>query len=236
MVTFSCDLCADAVKKPKAVQHMMRCRATMTCVDCGKVFDATSVNMHNSCVSEAEKYQGKLYAGPKHSEGSAQGSGAPTASVDLSLIRGPPWACKMCNVSCSGRDNLIAHHQSKKHVNKAKHLASSISSPNSSIANQNVATGTVSPLKCAEAASHNQRSHVEASDGSDSDESDQAGKKEKKGKKDKGPKKEKKEKKEKKQKKDKKEKKDKSEKEGKAPNKHKKESKELQGIAKQKKS
>ena len=129
MVTFSCDLCADAVKKPKAVQHMMRCRATMTCVDCGKVFDSNSVNSHNACVSEAEKYQGKLYAGPKHAEGGGSQGSAPVAAVDQSLIRGPPWVCKMCNVSCSGRDNLVAHHQSKKHVNKAKHLASGSSVP-----------------------------------------------------------------------------------------------------------
>ena len=130
MVTFSCDLCADAVKKPKASQHMMRCRATMTCVDCGKVFNATTVNSHNSCVSEAEKYQGKLYVGPKHSEGGdGKACSTSTAVVDLSLIRGPPWMCKMCNVSCSGRDNLISHHQSKKHVNKAKHLASGSATP-----------------------------------------------------------------------------------------------------------
>jgi hypothetical protein len=229
MVTFSCDLCADAVKKPKAVQHMMRCRATMTCVDCGKVFDANSVNMHNSCVSEAEKYQGKLYAGPKHSEGNAQGSCAPAASIDQSLIRGPPWLCKMCNVSCSGRDNLIAHHQSKKHVNKAKHLASAISAPNSSIANQNVPSENVSPLNSAEAPSH-----VAARGATDSDtgNKEMKRKKDKKEKKEKKQTKDKKDKKEKKQTKDKKEKKVKSENEGK----HKKESKELQGIAKPKKS
>jgi hypothetical protein len=219
MVTFSCDLCADAVKKPKAIQHMMRCRATMTCVDCGKVFDSNSVNMHNSCVSEAEKYQGKLYAGPKHSEGgNAQGCGAPVASVDLSLVRGPPWVCKMCNVSCSGRDNLIAHHQSKKHVNKAKHLASGSSLPDastaSSAANRDaVPSGT---LSCPDhAGAQSPRAEKETSVKVDQ--------------KDKALNKDKKEKKQKKQKKDKKDKKEKEAKKLK-----KKKGEELQGIAKPK--
>jgi hypothetical protein len=218
MVTFSCDLCADAVKKPKAVQHMMRCRATMTCVDCGKVFDSNSVNLHNSCVSEAEKYQGKLYAGPKHSESGNAHAPCAAASVDLSLIRGPPWVCKMCNVSCSGRDNLIAHHQSKKHVNKAKHLASggSVTKPSAESREADhdaVPAATLSPLNAADPQSCDRQSHIAAKGASH-----------KSGKKDKKEKAESKDKKkEKKTKKDKKDKKDK---------KQKKAAKELQGIAK----
>lgn len=61
MVTFSCDNCNDTVKKPKANQHAQRCRGSLTCIDCSKTFWSGEWNAHNSCISEAEAYQGALY-------------------------------------------------------------------------------------------------------------------------------------------------------------------------------
>lgn len=61
MVTFSCDSCNDTVKKPKANQHAQRCRASLTCIDCSKTFYSGEWSVHNSCISEAEAYQGALY-------------------------------------------------------------------------------------------------------------------------------------------------------------------------------
>lgn len=61
MVSFSCERCNDTVKKPKANQHAQRCKDSLTCIDCSKTFADGSWNTHNSCISEAEAYQGALY-------------------------------------------------------------------------------------------------------------------------------------------------------------------------------
>ena len=44
-------------------KHCMQCRAcwVLTCVDCSKDFAGEEFRAHTSCMSEAEKYQGKLY-------------------------------------------------------------------------------------------------------------------------------------------------------------------------------
>ncbi|CAG8734869.1 9723_t:CDS:2, partial [Racocetra persica] len=58
MVSFSCDQCADVIKKPKLDQHRIKCPVTtFTCIDCSKTFVGTSYRSHTSCISEAEKYQ-----------------------------------------------------------------------------------------------------------------------------------------------------------------------------------
>lgn len=61
MVSFSCENCNDTVKKPKANQHAQRCKDSLTCIDCSKTFSNGSWQSHNSCISEAEAYQGALY-------------------------------------------------------------------------------------------------------------------------------------------------------------------------------
>jgi len=62
MVSFSCDLCADIVKKPKTQQHLSRCpNAQFTCIDCNTTFHGNNFIHHTSCISEAEKYQKSLY-------------------------------------------------------------------------------------------------------------------------------------------------------------------------------
>lgn len=37
----------------------------MTCVDCNVTFEGDDYRQHISCISEAEKYEGALYRGPK---------------------------------------------------------------------------------------------------------------------------------------------------------------------------
>ncbi|CAI2178312.1 4617_t:CDS:2, partial [Funneliformis geosporum] len=51
---------------PKLVQHTYRCpNAQFTCIDCSTTFTGKSYLDHNSCISEAEKYQKGLYKGNK---------------------------------------------------------------------------------------------------------------------------------------------------------------------------
>ncbi|CUS14534.1 unnamed protein product [Tuber aestivum] len=62
MVSFSCEICSDILKKPKLDSHAARCRgAYYTCIDCSKTFVEGQWKGHTSCVSEAEKYQGSFY-------------------------------------------------------------------------------------------------------------------------------------------------------------------------------
>ena len=60
--------CGESFKKQKVRQHITSgpCRgASVTCIDCLKVFHGFEFESHTSCVSEAERYQGKLYHPPK---------------------------------------------------------------------------------------------------------------------------------------------------------------------------
>ncbi|KAI8820823.1 LYAR-type C2HC zinc finger-domain-containing protein [Fimicolochytrium jonesii] len=66
MVSFVCDSCQETLKKAKLDQHTYRCHyAQFTCIDCSTTFQGTDYKAHTSCISEAEKYQGALYKGPK---------------------------------------------------------------------------------------------------------------------------------------------------------------------------
>lgn len=72
MVTFSCEICNDSVLKKKAMQHFGKCpRAFFTCIDCSTTFEGTSFQRHTSCISEAQKYEGALYKGPKTAKSNA---------------------------------------------------------------------------------------------------------------------------------------------------------------------
>ncbi|TEB28480.1 hypothetical protein FA13DRAFT_1633181, partial [Coprinellus micaceus] len=58
--------CGDVVKKPKLDQHSWKCHSGFDCIDCSKSFNSSAEwKGHTSCISEAEKYQGALYKGPK---------------------------------------------------------------------------------------------------------------------------------------------------------------------------
>ncbi|KAL1409692.1 hypothetical protein Q8F55_003688 [Vanrija albida] len=65
MVSFQCDGCADTVKKPQLDKHRQRCWASFSCIDCSTTFQNQDYKSHTSCISEAEKYQGALYKGPR---------------------------------------------------------------------------------------------------------------------------------------------------------------------------
>ena len=63
MVTFICNACGESVKKNKVQQHYeTKCPncSVLSCIDCGKDFPGDSYAEHTSCISEAQKYQGKL--------------------------------------------------------------------------------------------------------------------------------------------------------------------------------
>ena len=64
MVSFICDACGQTVKKNRVEKHYQsecpNC-SVLSCIDCGKDFHGDAYAEHTSCISEAEKYQGKLY-------------------------------------------------------------------------------------------------------------------------------------------------------------------------------
>lgn len=71
MVCFECSKCNETVKKPKLAKHLLSCRASfVSCIDCSKVFAWDEWEKHTTCVSEAQKYQGKLF---KEKESSNKG-------------------------------------------------------------------------------------------------------------------------------------------------------------------
>ena len=64
MVSFYCDACGETVKKNQVEKHYQtKCPAcnVLCCLDCGKNFHGDDYKDHTSCISEAEKYQGKLF-------------------------------------------------------------------------------------------------------------------------------------------------------------------------------
>mmetsp|Transcript_6920 Transcript_6920/g.12397 ORF Transcript_6920/g.12397 Transcript_6920/m.12397 type:complete len:206 (+) Transcript_6920:56-673(+) len=91
MVSFSCDLCQDVIKKPKILHHFSRCRtSTVSCVDCGISYNSKSVTQHIQCITEEEKHHGK--------------SQSNTQSY-----------CKTCSLSLSNPVHAEQHYTSKKH-------------------------------------------------------------------------------------------------------------------------
>ncbi|CEP11014.1 hypothetical protein [Parasitella parasitica] len=92
MVSFQCDGCGDVVKKPKLNQHGNRCYATFTCIDCSTTFQGTSYQSHNSCMTEAEKFQKHIYQaknGPSTvpvKKKSVPKQTAPSTSKPMSII------------------------------------------------------------------------------------------------------------------------------------------------------
>ena len=64
MVSFTCNACGQTVRKSKVEKHYQtECHDcnVLSCLDCGKDFYGDEYASHTSCISEAEKYQGKLY-------------------------------------------------------------------------------------------------------------------------------------------------------------------------------
>lgn len=64
MVSFICNVCGQTVRKTQVEKHYQNdCRScdVLSCIDCGKDFHGDEYVGHTSCITEAEKYQGKLY-------------------------------------------------------------------------------------------------------------------------------------------------------------------------------
>ncbi|KAH8731456.1 hypothetical protein GQ44DRAFT_604861 [Phaeosphaeriaceae sp. PMI808] len=62
MVSFSCEGCGDVLTKKKLDAHRNQCYgASFTCLDCMVHFEGNSYRAHQSCITEDQKYQGKLY-------------------------------------------------------------------------------------------------------------------------------------------------------------------------------
>jgi len=62
MVVFECERCNESLKKPKVAKHISMCGTSrVSCIDCCKTFGLGEWEAHTSCISEAEKYQGKLF-------------------------------------------------------------------------------------------------------------------------------------------------------------------------------
>lgn len=62
MVSFSCENCGDVLTKKKLDGHRNQCYgASFTCLDCMVHFPGTSYKAHTACITEDQKYQGKLY-------------------------------------------------------------------------------------------------------------------------------------------------------------------------------
>ncbi|CAO1626389.1 unnamed protein product [Sympodiomycopsis kandeliae] len=84
MVSFNCDACNDVVKKPKLDQHHnQRCGSSFTCLDCSLTFYTPNEwKPHNTCISEAQKYERSVYRGekgnkqkPANANGNGNGNG-----------------------------------------------------------------------------------------------------------------------------------------------------------------
>lgn len=63
MVYFVCDACNESLKKNQVEKHCHKCRSckSVTCIDCSTTFYGDEYTSHNTCVSEAEKYQKSLH-------------------------------------------------------------------------------------------------------------------------------------------------------------------------------
>ncbi|KAF1998078.1 hypothetical protein P154DRAFT_496054 [Amniculicola lignicola CBS 123094] len=79
MVSFSCENCGDVLTKKKLDSHRGQCYgASFTCLDCMVHFEGAGYRSHTSCITEDQKYQGKLYKDKKaprpqhHKKDSAQ--------------------------------------------------------------------------------------------------------------------------------------------------------------------
>lgn len=78
------------LKKPKLDAHARSCyAASYSCLDCGIHFQGTNYRSHTSCISEDQKYQGKLY---KEKKGKGQHQKKDSAQHDNSAPPTPHTA------------------------------------------------------------------------------------------------------------------------------------------------
>eukprot|EP00315_Gephyrocapsa_oceanica_P016768 CAMPEP_0185364944 /NCGR_PEP_ID=MMETSP1364-20130426/12735_1 /TAXON_ID=38817 /ORGANISM="Gephyrocapsa oceanica, Strain RCC1303" /LENGTH=345 /DNA_ID=CAMNT_0027965463 /DNA_START=107 /DNA_END=1144 /DNA_ORIENTATION=+ len=70
MVFFICETTNECIKKPKVEAHMRKHPNAWVfcCMDCGARFEGEAYKEHTSCMSEAQRYEGKFYV-PKENKG-----------------------------------------------------------------------------------------------------------------------------------------------------------------------
>ncbi|XP_065848386.1 UBP1-associated proteins 1C [Euphorbia lathyris] len=124
MVWFQCEDCGENLKKPKLLGHFRMCSAfKLSCIDCGEMFGQESVQGHNQCITEAEKYgpkgPGKAPNGatPKSEKKTKQ---KPDVDINVGLSERPPWFCSLCNTKATSKQALLIHADGKKHRAKAR--------------------------------------------------------------------------------------------------------------------
>ena len=77
-----CVRCQSTLKKAKVASHSWQCSSrSFSCIDCSSTFTAHSYSAHTQCVSEAEKYQGKLYKGKRQQTSAQQQQQQPPESA-----------------------------------------------------------------------------------------------------------------------------------------------------------
>lgn len=73
MVYFACERCNESLKKGRVESHARTCRTwSVTCLDCNQQFTIETYKGHNTCVTEAQRYEGKLYTGSGANKGDAK--------------------------------------------------------------------------------------------------------------------------------------------------------------------
>ncbi|XP_042488474.1 UBP1-associated proteins 1C [Macadamia integrifolia] len=124
MVWFQCEDCGENLKKPKLPNHFRICSAfKLSCIDCGETFGQQSVQGHNQCITEAEKYgpKGQVKASSKTpAKPTSDSKPKPDFDVNVGLSSRPPWFCSLCNASATSKQTLLLHAEGKKHRAKAR--------------------------------------------------------------------------------------------------------------------
>ncbi|PSN65607.1 hypothetical protein BS50DRAFT_496882 [Corynespora cassiicola Philippines] len=88
MVSFSCENCGDVLTKKKLDPHRNQCYgAYFTCLDCMITFEGTKYRSHTSCISEDQKYQGKLYKEKKPKTPQHQKNGSAQQHDSQALVK-----------------------------------------------------------------------------------------------------------------------------------------------------
>ncbi|KAJ4950129.1 hypothetical protein NE237_026961 [Protea cynaroides] len=124
MVWFQCEDCGENLKKPKLANHFRICSATkLSCIDCGETFGQQSVQGHNQCITEAEKYgpKGQVKTSYKTpAKPTSDSKPKPDFDTNVGLSSRPPWFCSLCNASATSKQTLLLHAEGKKHLAKAR--------------------------------------------------------------------------------------------------------------------
>ncbi|KAL5229280.1 hypothetical protein ABZP36_017545 [Zizania latifolia] len=97
-------------------------RRQLSCIDCGEFFSQGTVQAHNQCISEAEKYGPKGQNKQSNNAQGKQDKPKPNADVDtnVGLSTYPPWFCSLCNTTTTSKQTLLSHADGKKHRAEAK--------------------------------------------------------------------------------------------------------------------